>query len=355
MAAAAAAASGSAPGQTGLAMKRGGLFSLLLRAALMLGALLLLMTTAQAGPNTNPIETSRAATGWHDLWGNLWHNADQQGELLMQQGKPAAAAHTYRDPRHKAYAELQAGDFQEAAKHFAAFNDSNGNYNRGNALAQAGKLDEAIKAYDAALAHDPNDQDARHNRDLVARALQQSRPSADNPPSSGKDKNDEKNKSNQESKDNLGKQGDPSKNSSGQNQPAPNQSAPNQSGQNQSGQNSDAKRQDAKLGSNGKQGQSDLSNQPAPTSQSQSAQPQTGQANPSAPKPDDSAHARRDALDAPGQSHAGKSPAEKSDAPVTEQQLAQEQWLRRLPDDPGGLLRRKFMIEHLIRQQGGQP
>jgi Ca-activated chloride channel family protein len=43
--------------------------------------------------------------------------------------------------------------------------------------------------------------------------------------------------------------------------------------------------------------------------------------------------------------------------PLTEQQISQEQWLRRIPDDPGGLLRRKFMIEHMLRQQNpqGQP
>ena len=35
-----------------------------------------------------------------------------------------------------------------------------------------------------------------------------------------------------------------------------------------------------------------------------------------------------------------------------EQQQAMEQWLRRIPDDPGGLLRRKFRNEH---QRRGAP
>jgi Ca-activated chloride channel family protein len=35
---------------------------------------------------------------------------------------------------------------------------------------------------------------------------------------------------------------------------------------------------------------------------------------------------------------------------------AAEQWLRSVPDDPGGLLREKFRREHLRRaQQGGKP
>jgi Ca-activated chloride channel family protein len=37
-----------------------------------------------------------------------------------------------------------------------------------------------------------------------------------------------------------------------------------------------------------------------------------------------------------------------------EKQQAVEQWLQRVPDDPGGLLRRKFQLEALRRQQGGQ-
>lgn len=35
-----------------------------------------------------------------------------------------------------------------------------------------------------------------------------------------------------------------------------------------------------------------------------------------------------------------------------EQQQSQEQWLRRVPDDPGGLLRQKFLRDHLRRQRG---
>ncbi|HVS76898.1 MAG TPA: hypothetical protein VHE11_08190, partial [Steroidobacteraceae bacterium] len=39
--------------------------------------------------------------------------------------------------------------------------------------------------------------------------------------------------------------------------------------------------------------------------------------------------------------------------PETEQQLALDQWLRQIPDSPAGLLRRKFLIEHMMKQQGG--
>ena len=36
----------------------------------------------------------------------------------------------------------------------------------------------------------------------------------------------------------------------------------------------------------------------------------------------------------------------------SEEQLAAEQWLRRIPDDPGGLLRRKFLYQYRHQPQG---
>ena len=38
---------------------------------------------------------------------------------------------------------------------------------------------------------------------------------------------------------------------------------------------------------------------------------------------------------------------------LDEGQLASEQWLRRIPDDPAGLLRRKFKYQY--QQQNRQP
>jgi Ca-activated chloride channel family protein len=37
-----------------------------------------------------------------------------------------------------------------------------------------------------------------------------------------------------------------------------------------------------------------------------------------------------------------------------EEQQALEQWLRRVPDDPGGLLRRKFRYESIQRLRKGE-
>lgn len=76
------------------------------------------------------------------------------------------------DPRWQAIAAYRAGDYGGAAARFAEHDDAGSHYNRGNALARLGRLQEALAAYDAALAKRPGDADFRHNRDLVAKLLQ---------------------------------------------------------------------------------------------------------------------------------------------------------------------------------------
>lgn len=278
-----------------------------------------------------------------DFWSRLWYNADQRGEHLLQAGKTEEAAATYTDPLRQAYAKLLGGDYGKAAKGFQPYDDSDAHYNRGNALAFSGKLEEAVKAYDAALERNPNNLDAKHNRDLVLKALQQQKQNPDQQQSKQDQKQDQKQGQNKQDQD---------KNGQGQ------QDKQNASGKQDQKQNGD-KDQDK-----GKNGQDDKQQQNAQTGkdkqdqqQAQKGQGQSAQQDAAGQK-DDAEQARRDAM-AEMARQAGKSGGQPAGKAMSlqerEQQLAREQWLRQIPDDPGGLLRRKFMIEHLMRQQGKQP
>ena len=44
-----------------------------------------------------------------------------------------------------------------------------------------------------------------------------------------------------------------------------------------------------------------------------------------------------------------------ADTQTSEEQQAMEQWLRRIPDDPGGLLRRKFLYQYRQRAAATGP
>lgn len=291
-----------------------------------------------------------AAVQASPTWDSLWRTSDQRAQQLLHQGKPAEASRLFRDPRRKAYAELQAGNFQQAAQDFNAFNDSDGQYNRGNALARAGRLQEAIRAYDAALARDPDNRDARHNRELVAKALQKqlSKP----PSASGQGRQGNKSQNSQK----PGDQGQQKQNSGSQNGEASKPSSNNTAQAGKPRQNPADSSQTQPAG----QGQPQQG-------QSQLGQQQTGQASPTPDRrntdangsqqdqaANDAAQARNDAAAGLAKPQAVQAP-QAATRPPSERQLAEEQWLRRIPDDPGGLLRRKFMIEHLIRQQGTQP
>ena len=323
-----------------------------------------------------------------EIWSNLWRNADQHGEALLQHGDASNAAKVFADPRRKAYAELTAGDYAGAAQNLSNLHDSDADYNRGNALAHTGNLQGALEAYDAALKSDPNNQDARHNRELVANALKQQPPQqqnagsnnskdnkhegqqgkGQNSPGQGKDGDQTGKKGKTGQQGNSGQSGNNSGNdSSSQNKPQQNGTEVQKS---QEGKSNDGKsagqngisqsKQSAMAGQNtaGK-------NEQAKSSAANSAQ--TEQSGRNSPAKDDTEQARHDAIaaiakttvngmngDGVGIKKLG-SDAFPVTTPKSEQQIAQEQWLRSIPDDPSGLLRRKFLIEHLMRQQKEQP
>ena len=50
-----------------------------------------------------------------------------------------------------------------------------------------------------------------------------------------------------------------------------------------------------------------------------------------------------------GQRQQAPEPSAEAEALNSEEQMAAQQWLRRIPDDPGGLLRRKFLYQYRQR------
>ncbi|WP_442755847.1 tetratricopeptide repeat protein [Methylocystis sp. JAN1] len=92
------------------------------------------------------------------------------GRALLSLGFATAAARIFDDPAWKGAALYAASRWGEAADAFA--NDPASDYNLGNALARAGRFDEAIAAFGRALAAHPDDGDAAFNKALLEAALQ---------------------------------------------------------------------------------------------------------------------------------------------------------------------------------------
>jgi len=240
-------------------------------------------------------------------WDQLWQREDQRAPELIRQD-PARAAELLKDPMWRGTALYRSEAYEQAAKAFAEARGADADYNRGNALALAGKLQEALKAYDRALEQSPDMADAAANRQLVEKLLR---------------------KQQQQQNQKNGQQG-PQGQQDGESQNKP------------SDQNGD--KTDRNSQNDSGQTQSQDSRQPSP---SENPQDQKGQ------DPEQTGQPSPDSNRDQGTDSAGTQPEPASPLPqISESELTQgqEQWLRKIPDDPGGLLKRKFLQQYQQRQ-----
>lgn len=268
-----------------------------------------------------------------------WKNTDQQAHEQYLQGDAKTAAEQFTDPRWQAAALYEAGETQAAADLYATLDSLNAedHYNLANALARSGDLEAALAAYDQALSQRPDWTEAQQNRALVAQLLEQQQDaqdsSSDEQQSGGEPTPDESDA------DSTGDGSDPST----PNTPPSDGQADESASENSAGEEPSDSQQAQQSGAAGngnmddpEQGQAPDRAESEPADQQQQAQAQgTDARSEDAPLQDQSATAR----------------AQAEDRAAEEQAQAMEQWLRRIPDDPGGLLRRRFRWEQERRQQ----
>nr|MBS0020721.1 tetratricopeptide repeat protein [Gammaproteobacteria bacterium] len=105
--------------------------------------------------------------------------AEQRARAYFAEGAYEAAAAEFQDPYRRGVALYRAGRYRAAAQAFAAVARAevqlDARYNLGNARFQLAEYERAIEAYEAVLAHDPGQDDARHNLELAKRLLRQER------------------------------------------------------------------------------------------------------------------------------------------------------------------------------------
>ncbi len=120
-----------------------------------------------------------SAEGAELRFADLWLTPDQQGRYWMEQGDPLKAAERFDDPLWKGVAFYRAGDWENAILQFARVDTAEGWFNLGNAYAKSGSHEEAIKAYDEALARRPGWIEAEENRALVVALIPPPEPESD--------------------------------------------------------------------------------------------------------------------------------------------------------------------------------
>ncbi|RLA25372.1 MAG: hypothetical protein DRQ62_02705 [Gammaproteobacteria bacterium] len=252
-----------------------------------------------------PLPKNSYAIDWQDLW----QTKEQQAQQHYIDGNYQQAAEKFANPAWRAAAQYKANTKVTEDDEMQTATTDTGFYNQGNVLAKSGQLDKAITAYDEALKLNPDNKDAQFNKDLVEKELEKQKQQQQN---QDKDKNKDQNK---DQSDQQQQDGEPSENDSEQ--------------QDQQGNESEQQADDAQQQQNSEQ-------QDAATEQENDQQAEQASA---------------ESSEAENQQDKSQAQASETDNQQSEQQQANEQWLNRIPDDPAGLLKRKFKYQYGRQQQ----
>lgn len=106
-------------------------------------------------------------------WSDLWQTQQQKAQASYQQGDYSSAWQNFEDPLWKGNAAYRAEDYAAAEQSYRKLDTADSLYNLGNSLAQQQKYQDAIEAYQQALAKNPQLDKAQQNIDAVKKALEQ--------------------------------------------------------------------------------------------------------------------------------------------------------------------------------------
>ena len=254
-----------------------------------------------------PIDNSVYALDWNDLW----KTRDQQAKEAMESGDYDKAIELFEDSEWLAAAHYKAGNYRKSANEYNNNSNIDHLYNHANSLAKIGQFEEAIENYEKVIAEEPNAEDALYNLNLLKDLLSENQSSEEN--------NDDGQSSEEAS-----------------------------TGEQSQQQNGDESEQSDNEG-NSKTGDS---------GDESDANPNQKLSN------EEDIEAIEKELERAAEENSNQKPQQEDNSEsgiegrmAQEQQQAMEQWLRRIQDDPGGLLRRKFRYQYQrqgIDQDGNQ-
>ena len=269
-----------------------------------------------------PFPKNSYALDMNREWEDLWKTKDQQAQEAYNNKQYDKAAELFENPDWQAAAQYKSD--QTIKVEMKDAKTAVGDYNQGNVYAVRQEYEKAIGTYAKALNKFPDKllkEDIEYNKKLVEEALQ---------------KQQQEKKQNQQNKDN--KQDSQDKKNQEQNKGGDKSGQPEQD-KNQEKQD-EQKEADKKPEQKPEQSQESAEQQ----AEKKEAEKQEQENQPEAAKPEQTDPKKED-----------KKPDAAStkplDAMTNEEKQANEQWLKRIPDDPAGLLRRKFKYQYDQRGQ----
>ena len=243
-------------------------------------------------------------------WIDLWKTKNQQAKEAFDNGDYDTAVSLFTDPKWLAAANYDAKNFQKSAQIFNSIDDGDSLYNYANSLAKSGQLKKALEIYNEVIDLENKPEDAIYNRDLIMNLLKEQESKGEN--------------DNNEQSSNEGSSGDNNQDEISEN---------SQETQNESS---------SEDGNNDDQNELNSNREQSNEEDIEAIERELEKA------ADNSENELQENT---------SNETEVDERMVQEQEQALEQWLRRIPDDPGGLLRRKFRYQYQrqgVDQDGNQ-
>ncbi len=239
------------------------------------------------------------------FWQSLWLNRDQRAEQALHSKTYERVLEGEVSARFRAEALYRSGAYAEAEELWQGLENSatdtrqqaDAAYNLGNSLAAQNQLDDAIAAYARSLEIDPENEDAKANKQILEQLKEQQNQQGD------EQQSDEENQEQEQSQD----------------------------------QEQQQQEQEQQQNQEDQEQQSEDESADAAENEEESAEAEKE------PQPEPEAD--------PGQAEEEPVELTQEEQWTEEDEQAKEQWLRRIPDDPGGLLRRKLNQEYKRRDR----
>ena len=298
-------------------------------------------------------EKNQLDTQWKSIVEKLSKNKAQRANQALLNKQYEKARDLSDDALSLGSAEYKLQNYEAALSNFQQAEGADARYNEGNTLAKLEKYEEAVAAYEKALESSPNMQDALDNKKAIEDFLKQQQQSDKKDESSNENQqgnSDSENKKqeqqNSESKEGQDKQNDSkSGEKSDKQEQQDNDQKANKDEQNQF---SDANKE---IDKNKEEAEQEKI-QEAQNQAAEDSQDKKGNEKSQALKNEDSAEKSDKELEETAKQERIKALAEELNK---EEKMAAEQWLRRIPDDPSGLLRRKFEHQFRLNRRNGKP
>ncbi|MBT82311.1 MAG: hypothetical protein CL587_18215 [Alteromonadaceae bacterium] len=286
-------------------------------------------------------EAETPVTPWYET---PFLNADQQGAKEYDAGNFDTAADIFKSAEWQGAAAYESGNYEQALDAFSRSDSTDAVYNQGNALAQLGKLDDAIARYDEVLKRDPEHADAKANKALLEQMKQKQEKQQQ------EQQNQQNQQQNQDQQDQNGDNQQPQDGQQGQNDE--NTGSDEQQQKDQSQSSGDQQQQ----GGEGEDQQSENRNE---ESQSPGQEQQNEQADGQEEENEDSESQSPAKAEEGDQQQQQNQSAQAQTGELTDEEKEKMQRLdnlmKKIPDDPAFLLKRKMQLEAQQRRRQGPP